>query len=270
MNLDKKKKSRKGQEKAPFELSGLVFAQISAAMLLLILLLFIRLLHTPTFKGIMSEYDQIFGKDIPLSVIADKVSECFASSTEPKENTEETTDRSESDAEKESDDADIPNEAQPTTESPTEKIGEVSVSKKNSPMINEMELPIKKGKLTSKFGYRTSPITGEYCLHGGVDLATDMGNEIYAALDGTVIASVEDNEIGYYVKIDHGNGVVTAYGHCSKLIAKKGDKVKKGDVIALVGSTGHSTGPHTHFEVRINGEKIDPARVLDLSKLNAS
>lgn len=275
--MKKKKKSKKPEGQKPkFEIGSLMFAQLASALIILIILLFIRLLHTPTFKGIMTEYNNYFGKDIPLSVLANDVLGSFSSAPENqnKNAEKETEPTTEPIAESKTDfDEDIPDdeEKEIATQKATEKIESVSVTKQGvTGKINEMELPIKKGKLTSEFGYRVSPITGEYGLHDGVDLAAPMGTDIYAALDGTVIASVEDEEIGYYIKIDHGNGVVTAYGHCSKLIAKEGDKVKKGDVIALIGSTGRSTGPHTHFEVRIDGTKINPAWVVDLSKLNAA
>ncbi len=271
----KKKKKQKNTEnpKPKFEINNLLFAQITSALIILIILLFIRLLHMPTFKGIMTEYNNYFGEDIPLSVLAENVLGGVSYNTE-----EEKTTKSES-AEETTEpttkptadpDEEIPDETEPTTAKATEKIESVSVTRKSATSkINEMELPVKKGRVSSEFGYRVSPITGKYGLHDGVDLAAPMGTEIHAALDGTVIASVEDEEIGYYIKIDHGNGVVTAYGHCSKLIAKEDEKVKKGDVIALVGSTGRSTGPHTHFEVRVDGTKINPAWVVDLSKLNA-
>lgn len=275
--MKKKKKSKKTEGQKPkFEISNLLFAQITSVLIILIILLFIRLLHMPTFKGIMTEYNNYFGEDIPLSVLAENVfGGAYYNNTEEQKTTEsETAEETTVPTTKPTADPDeeIPDdEAEPTTVKATEKIESVSVTKSSATSkINEMELPVKKGRVSSEFGYRVSPITGKYGLHDGVDLAAPMGTEIYAALDGTVIASVEDEEIGYYVKIDHGNGVVTAYGHCSKLIAKEGDKVKKGDVIALVGSTGRSTGPHTHFEVRVDGTKINPAWVVDLSKLNAA
>lgn len=273
--MKKKKKSPKTEgQKTKYEIGNFLFAQITSVLIILIILLFIRLLHMPTFKGIMTEYNNYFGEDIPLSVLAENVLGGVSYNTEEQRTTEsKTTEKTTEPTIKPTIDPDeeIPDETETTTAKTTEKIESVTVTKQGATSkINEMELPVKTGRVSSEFGYRVSPITGEYCLHDGVDLAAPMGTDIYAALDGTVIASVEDEEIGYYVKIDHGNGVVTAYGHCSKLIAKEGDKVKKGDVIALIGSTGRSTGPHTHFEVRVDGTKINPAWVVDLSKLNAA
>ncbi len=94
--------------------------------------------------------------------------------------------------------------------------------------------------------------------HRALDINGRMGDPIYAAEDGKVIRAGWNRGYGYNVMINHGNGMVTLYAHSSKLLVKKGDTVKRGDVIALIGSTGWSTGPHIHFEVRINGRKINP------------
>ncbi|MGI5888736.1 MAG: peptidoglycan DD-metalloendopeptidase family protein, partial [Oscillospiraceae bacterium] len=96
--------------------------------------------------------------------------------------------------------------------------------------------------------------------HLGIDIAIASGSPIYAADSGTVIVSQwTDSGYGYYIIIDHGNGLKTLYGHCSQLLVSVGENVTKGQLIALSGSTGNSTGPHLHFEVRLNDVKIDPA-----------
>ena len=117
--------------------------------------------------------------------------------------------------------------------------------------------------VTSEFGWRLDPITGRPSGHSGIDLAVPIGTPIRAALPGTVITSTY-NKAGYgnYVMLDHGNGLVTLYGHCSQLLARQGQTVEAGDVIALSGSTGRSTGPHLHFEVRVNGERTEPRKYL--------
>ena len=91
-----------------------------------------------------------------------------------------------------------------------------------------------------------------------IDIGADSGTDILAAAGGTVTFSGQMSGYGNYIIIDHGNGIETAYGHCSKLLAEKGENVRRGDKIALVGSTGNSTGPHLHFEIKINGEFVDP------------
>ena len=118
-------------------------------------------------------------------------------------------------------------------------------------------------RVTSEFGNRVDPITGKRKGHGGMDLAVPTGTPIRAALPGTVVVSKYNaGGYGYYVMIDHGNGLATLYGHCSKLLAKVGQTVETGDIIALSGSTGRSTGPHLHFEVRVNGERTNPRAYL--------
>ncbi len=111
----------------------------------------------------------------------------------------------------------------------------------------------------SPFGYRMHPILKTGKMHTGVDLTAPTGTKIYAAGDGTVI-SAEYNDGGYgnLVKIDHGFGYVTYYAHMSKILTKRGSQVKRGDIIGEVGNTGRSTGPHLHYEVRINGEPKNP------------
>ena len=112
--------------------------------------------------------------------------------------------------------------------------------------------------ISSGYGSRTSPIKGKGEFHTGLDIPAPTGTKIYAAESGKVINSGSINGYGYTVIIDHGNGLSTLYGHNSQLKVKVGQKVKRGDVIALAGSTGWSTGPHCHFEVRINGKHTNP------------
>lgn len=120
-----------------------------------------------------------------------------------------------------------------------------------------------RGMVTSEFGYRTDPFTGRHKGHSGIDLAAPQGTPIRAALDGTVLfARYKTTGYGYHLAIDHGGGFVTFYAHCSKILVTEGQAVKAGDIIAEVGSTGRSTGPHLHFEVRINGEIQNPRSYL--------
>lgn len=118
-------------------------------------------------------------------------------------------------------------------------------------------LPIS-GRITSDFGYRTSPTQGASTYHKGIDVGAPTGSDVVAALAGTVIAATYNSSSGYYIKIDHGGGLVTVYMHSSKLLVKTGDYVVRGQVIMKVGSTGVSTGPHLHFGIYVNGTAVDP------------
>jgi len=118
--------------------------------------------------------------------------------------------------------------------------------------------PTESDFISSPFGMRWHPILKVLKEHTGIDLGGSYGDDIYAAGAGTVIFAGWNGGYGYMVKIDHGDGIESYYGHASKLLVSKGDVVEKGQVIALVGSTGVSTGPHLHFEIRIDNVAIDP------------
>ena len=119
-----------------------------------------------------------------------------------------------------------------------------------------------RGEITSYFGWRTHPIFGTTKYHSGMDIAVDYGTPIYAAKSGTVIYSGWVGGYGYAVMIDHGSGIVTLYGHNQGLNVSEGQYVNKGTCIAYAGSTGYSTGPHCHFEVRLHGEVTEPLNYL--------
>lgn len=119
-----------------------------------------------------------------------------------------------------------------------------------------------RGEITSYYGWRTHPIFGTTKYHSGMDIAVDYGTPIYAADSGTVVYSGWLGGYGYCVMIDHGGGLVTLYGHNQGLNVNEGQYVSKGTVIAYAGSTGYSTGPHCHFEVRLHGEVTEPLDYL--------
>ncbi len=119
-----------------------------------------------------------------------------------------------------------------------------------------------KGWMSSGFGYRTSPFTRQREFHKGIDIATRMNAPILAPADGIVSFVGWDHGYGKSIIISHGHGIKTRYGHLQKALVKKNMRVKRGDTIALVGSTGHSTGPHLHYEVHLNGVAVNPLRYI--------
>ena len=118
------------------------------------------------------------------------------------------------------------------------------------------------GWVTSRFGYRISPFTGRKEFHKGLDIASRKGTPIIAPADGTVTFADRKGLMGNMLTIDHGYGIVTRYGHIDRFLKKRGDKVKRGETIALMGNNGRSTGPHLHYEVRLNGINVDPENYI--------
>jgi len=122
--------------------------------------------------------------------------------------------------------------------------------------------PVNVSYNASGFGWRLDPFTGRSAFHEGVDFASPLGTPIIAAAGGVVIVAEYHHEYGNMLEIDHGNDIVTRYGHTSKLLVKVGDIVKRGQHVANIGSTGRSTGPHLHFEVLVKGVRQDPHKFL--------
>jgi len=123
--------------------------------------------------------------------------------------------------------------------------------------------PIVDGWFSSNFGYRIDPFTGMKSFHEGIDFPAEVGTAIVAAASGKVVYSGYQPEYGKMIEIDHGNGLLTRYAHTSQIFVHEGDLVVRGQRLASVGSTGRSTGPHLHFEVRLNGVPQNPARFLE-------
>jgi len=119
------------------------------------------------------------------------------------------------------------------------------------------------GRITSRFGPRVSPFTGKKRLHAGVDIGARTGTEIRSPASGKVVVAAYDGRMGKFIRIDHGYGIETTYGHLSKIHVKYGDRVQRGDLIGLVGSTGKfSTGPHLHYQVAVNDKVVDPIHYI--------
>ena len=122
--------------------------------------------------------------------------------------------------------------------------------------------PVNVGYNSSSYGWRVDPFLGIRSFHEGLDFSAAEGDQIKATAAGMVIATGKTSDYGNYVKIKHGGGIETRYANASKILVKKGDLVRKDEVIALVGNTGRSTGPHLHYEIRFNGRSLDPRKYL--------
>lgn len=134
----------------------------------------------------------------------------------------------------------------------------------HTPSLAPLKIPL---TVASEFGYRRNPFGGySKEFHNGVDFPCDYGTEVYATAAGVVSVSGYDRVYGYLIEIDHGNGIETIYGHNSRLLAKVGDKVAKGDLIAYSGNSGRSTGSHLHYGARVNGKTVDPLQFTDFTK----
>ncbi|HEY0326714.1 MAG TPA: M23 family metallopeptidase [Allosphingosinicella sp.] len=132
-------------------------------------------------------------------------------------------------------------------------------------------MPVQGARWTSSFGVRSDPFRGRAAMHGGIDMAGPVGTPIYATADGTV-AAADWNSGGYgnLVELGHGAGIATRYGHLSRIMVRSGERVRRGQVIGLMGSTGRSTGSHLHYEVRIDGRAVNPLPFLQSGQALAS
>lgn len=226
--------------------------------------------------------------DSPAEISVFKLFSKDETEKETTENTAETK-KSDSKAEKEtSKESDItetkpteetkpkPSTAEKTTETVTAKKTSFSSSKNSggndlktytvntSAAINSEKAIVApvSGWYSSYYGYRTNPITGNNTFHTGLDIAASQGTKIKAAYSGVVRKVGEDSRSGKYLYLTHSDGTETLYCHCSKVLAEEGAVIRQGETIALVGSTGWSTGPHLHFEIHKNGERLDPLLFL--------
>ena len=126
------------------------------------------------------------------------------------------------------------------------------------------------GLVTSRFGWRSHPVSGQEDFHTGVDIAAAQGTPILAALPGVVEQTGYSESYGNFVVLRHSDNLRTTYNHCSEILVKEGEQLARGDRIALVGSTGISTGPHLHFEVEVKGLKADPLQALEVTEYEAA
>ncbi|GMQ89383.1 MAG: M23 family metallopeptidase [Gammaproteobacteria bacterium] len=145
-------------------------------------------------------------------------------------------------------------------------IEEILSSRALSSAVSPGGRPVSKGWLSSYYGKRTDPFNGRQAMHKGVDFAGKLGSDVVATAEGVVTWAGKRYGYGQLVEINHGNGYSTRYGHCQQILVAVGDKVEPGQKIALMGSSGRSTGPHVHYEVLKNGRQVDPTRYVRASR----
>jgi murein DD-endopeptidase MepM/ murein hydrolase activator NlpD len=133
-------------------------------------------------------------------------------------------------------------------------------------MMVPTQTPVLNPNLGSIFGWRIDPMTGRSALHTGLDFPSEPGTPIFSAAGGVVVTQEFHPQYGNMIEVDHGNDLITRYGHSSRVFVKKGDLIKRGQKIAEVGNTGRSTGPHLHFEVLVQGVPQDPQKFLNAGK----
>ncbi len=246
-NEDKKVKDR---------LISLVVTQSVVCALIIAFCFSLKLIGGDFYKWERGLYISDFEDETSVKEVVRQLSNAVSSS--PKE--EDKTDSKNDSKTEPSDGFELMNEDDSTAcivdFSEVQTLSSVKMAKMN------MVMPLSKYRVTSEYGYRVNPVSGVYRLHSGVDFGADSGADINSVLSGTVVRSDYASDYGHYVVIDHGDGLCTLYAHCSKRLVEVGDKVEQGDTIALVGSTGASTGPHLHFEVRVNNERINPLNLL--------
>lgn len=139
---------------------------------------------------------------------------------------------------------------------------DVFITRENITSAIPQGRPVKDGYLSSTYGYRLDPFNGKKTFHSGIDFAAKEGSEVIAVANGLVSYTGKRTGYGQVIELDHGNGYVTRYAHNKKILVKTGDRIIKGTPIALIGSTGRSTGPHVHFEVMREGKKVNPYKFV--------
>lgn len=236
-------RQRKTDEKPKNIMTKIIAVQLVLSLLISGILFAVCRNDGDLSQGIKSFYSGICEKDMTVSQILDVFKTITKSAFSPNIQEKET-------------------EEHETAAGETTQTGEKADFSPVFLTVN-FQNPIESNNITSHFGYRISPITNEHSLHSGLDIAAPENTGIYSAYDGIVIKA-EHNEInGNYIVIRHSNTLKTTYNHCNKLLVREGEKVKKGEKIALVGATGYATGNHLHFEVILNGKYINPLWVLN-------
>lgn len=232
-------------EKKKNSTNSVMIVQLVVCIFAVVSVFLIGRLSPQTFEFIRDEYNRIMSVDMDAKEIASSAKKVIerAEATDEGQTAEKSTERKNVNTVKSAADGEV--------------MAVMSLFKSDE----EITVPVH-GEITSEYGNRTNPVSGEYLMHSGVDIAASQGTEIRAAYSG-IVSEVGSNSVGgNYISLVHKDGSETLYCHCSKIIAEKGDVIRVGETIALVGSTGRSTGPHLHFEITVDGKTENPLLYL--------
>lgn len=245
--------------------------QLIVSIILLVVIIIVKSINTPATNYLTDKIKSVSAKNIELKNLYKRIDDLLGKPVEDKQNSLE---------ENAFDESSIPDSAEMYEPEETRVAGvysegyadwdnEVQVLDNSHSLVNEIKekhsfiTPVD-GVVSSPFGERLDPKTNTLKFHKGIDIEVNNGSLIKAALDGVVIEAAAEPAYGNYLKIEHGNNMVTVYAHCSKLAVKKGQEVKQGDIIAKVGDTGASVGSHLHFEIWKDGKVIDPLSFVSI------
>ena len=232
-------------EKKKNSTNSVMIVQLVVCIFAVVSVFLIGRLSPQTFEFIRDEYNRIMSVDMDAKEIASSAKKVIerAEATDEGQTAEKSTERKNVNTVKSAADGEV--------------MAVMSLFKSDE----EITVPVH-GEITSEYGNRTNPVSGEYLMHSGVDIAASQGTEIRPAYSG-IVSEVGSNSVGgNYISLVHKDGSETLYCHCSKIIAEKGDVIRAGETIALVGSTGRSTGPHLHFEITVDGKTENPLLYL--------
>lgn len=244
--MEKDVSSKKAPEKSKKQKSGekvnkVILVQAAVCGFLILLVFIAGKLSPSTFELLKKEYEKIMSVDMSADDFFHSAKGVMSTTVQDEENEEEQDGKGGEDKE-ESNSA----------------VAVMTSLGKNENIVTPLH-----GRITSRYGYRTNPISGKYGLHTGVDIAANEGTDIVAAYNGVIKETGYGEKKGNFVLMEHSDGTQTLYCHCSEVLVTEGSVIRAGEVIALVGNTGWSTGPHLHFEIHIKGSAVDPLDYLE-------
>ncbi len=239
-----KKKNKKKNDRSKDWLVALSSVQLILACICIAVLLLISRISPVGFSVLKDEFARIMQTDMSVSEVMGRIHSAFEPQVKQNYETQETSNVASG-----GEDTALYAATQNVCFAPFD----VTV---------EPILPVQ-GEVTSRFGYRTHPITKKFGIHNGTDIAAPEGTPIAAALNGRVEETGFNNVRGNYILLSHGTNTQTLYLHCSEIVAQEGAVVRQGEIIARVGNTGWSTGPHLHFSVLIGGKYCNPEWIFD-------